>query len=351
MIPPNRPRRLVARMAAGALLLGLPLAAGRAHATPLTISGWPKITAHVEDATLVWATTVTNRLRGFDYWATEVSRVPLGTNGPRGVPETPVVVRTQAGPLGPVAVTPGPGGTFTLLARGRGFAPPVIWCCDAQGVEVVMESDGRDDAPRALAAGVDGSRVRMLLASAGAVRLVSASPQPEGAPPRTQVIFPGRPREPLAVIAGNRVAWVDVASPNEVRTGVLGDGGVAVGLPLPRFGPVVGLWITAAGTVVVASRVGGIVQVARHDPAAGGFRRLVVFRGSRVPALDVAGGVVAIADGRRILAGRGLLAEVRRTTGVVSAVATDGRRLAIFERLSGKAGLRRTAVRLVRVPR
>jgi hypothetical protein len=333
------------------LTLGLGAAAGSAQAAPLAVSGWPQISSHIEGSTLLWATTVTNRLRGFDYWAAEVSRVPLGKNGPRGLAETPVVVRTQAGPLGPIALAPGAGGSFTLLARGRNFPPPVIWCCDDEGVEVVMESEGRDTAPRALAAGADGTRVRMLLATPTAARLVSASALPgETALPRAEVDFPGRPQEPLAAISGLRVAWVDETAPNEVRTGALSDAGVAMGASLPQPGPVAAVWTTASGIVVVASRVGSGVQISRHDTASGGARR-VVFRGSRVPPLSVGGGVVTVADGRRVLAGRTSLSEVRVTKGVVASVATDGRRLAIFERLQAKGGVKRTAVRLVRVPR
>jgi hypothetical protein len=116
---------------------------------------------------------------------------------------------------------------------------------------------------------------------------------------------------------------------------------------LRQPGTVVGLWIGAPSTVVAASRTAGGVEVARHDLPAG--TRRVVFRGSRVPPLAAGGGVLAVADGRRVLAGRGALAEVRRTSGVVVALATDGRRLAIFERLTGRRGARSTAVRLARV--
>lgn len=336
---------------AGALLLALLLpVAAPAAAAPLAVSGWPQITAHIEGSTLMWTTTVTNRLRGFDYHAAEVSRISLDPKGPRGLSETPVVVRTQAGPLGPVALAPGTAGSFTLLARGRGFPPPVIWCCDADGIEVVMESDGRDTAPRALAAGAEAGRVRMVLATPDAVRLVSASPlSGAGSLARTEVAFPGRPLEPFAAIAGNRVAWVDVAAPSVVRTGSLADTGVTEGTPLRQPGVVAGVWLTSNGTVVVAARVGGRVEIARHDAATGAARRMV-FRGPRVPSLSVGGGVVAVADGRTVLAGRTTLTEVRRTIGTVAAVAVDGRRLAIFERLQGKGGIKRTAVRLVRVP-
>ena len=258
-----------------------------AHAVPLTVSGWPQFTAHIEGSTLMWATTITNRLRVFDYWAAEVSRIPLGKNGPRGLAETPVVVRTQAGPMGPVALAPGTEGTFTLLARGQNFAPPVIWCCDEEGVEVVMESDGRDTAPRALAAGVGGTRVRMLLATPDAVRLVSASPLPGAASlPRTEVAFPGRPLEPLAAIAGTRIAWVDVAAPTQVHTGTLSDAGVVEGPLLTQPGPITRIWITASGTVVVAARTAGGIQIARHETASGAAARVVIFRGPRVPAIS-----------------------------------------------------------------
>jgi hypothetical protein len=115
---------------------------------------------------------------------------------------------------------------------------------------------------------------------------------------------------------------------------------------------VLGLW-AAPGTVVALTGAGGAFRVARIDLATGAVR--VVWRGTRTPRLAVGGGTVAVADGRRILAGRGVLARVAQARGPVAAVAADGDRVAWFERLTirrgGGAPARWTVARMGRVAR
>jgi hypothetical protein len=348
------------RLLTGAALLGAGIAAlatgAPARGAPIVIAGWPAVTAEFGGSTLVWATTVTNRLRGFDYWSAEVSRVRVARGGPSGAPETPVVVRTQAGPFGPVGLSTGADGSFVLVARGRGFPPPVVWCCDTRGLEVVMESDGRDIAPRALAAGVDGLRVRTILATTGATALVTDDPlrltdDPAAdrgrARPRAEAPFPSLPTEALASISGTAAVWVDPGAPGVINRGTLSDTGVTEGPALTVPGSIMAVW-TRADAAAVAYRSGSGVTVAHVDLQTGVVR--TVARASGVPPVALGRGIVAVAAGRRVLAGPPeRLTEVRRAAGPVAALATDGARVAIFERSRSRTGARTTALRLARV--
>ena len=96
---------------------------------------------------------------------------------------------------------------------GDRAAAPVIWCCDPEGVETVVESDGRADAPVTVAATVDGGRVRFLQARAdGSAVLVSVDPVGAGER-RTAVNVPVRTRAGLAALAPGLLAWVNPAAP------------------------------------------------------------------------------------------------------------------------------------------
>jgi hypothetical protein len=290
--------------------------------------------------------------------------VALTARGFRGTPETSVTVRTSAGPMdgGQIRAT-GTDGGFVVVASGRGFPAPVIWCCDREDTQVVVESDGRRGAPEVVAAALDGTRVRMLARRATGGVLISADAS-ESAPRRTEAGFPGRPGPRQAAMARGLVAWADTPAYGRgrvVRVGTPTDTGVRGVRSLAQPGPVLGLW-AAPGVVVAATRVRGRVEVARHDLPRG--VRRVLWRGPAVPPLAVGGGAVAVADGRRVLAGRGAaLRPVRTARGVVAALATDGRRLAVFERGTVKNTRRRdargrvlpptrkvTVVRLVRIP-
>lgn len=346
----RRPVRRAALATAPALILAA--LAPSAVAAPVTLPGWPDLTAVVSGPRLVWGTTTVNRPTGFRYWSADVSYVRLGRSGPVGSVETPVSVRTQAGAIGPLALAAGGDGSFVLVARGTAFPPPVIWCCDSRGLETVIQSDGRPGAPVAAAAGVDGRRVRMLVPTATAATLVGEDPRRLSdsvadlvqALPRVEAPVAGRPAGDLAAVDGSLVAWVDRADPTVVRTGTVTDTGFTEGPPVRAGAPVRHLWASAPATLVVAAGRGA-VTLARHDLSSGARR--VLWRGSGVPRVGVGGGAVAIADGRVVSVARPAgLAQVRATAGAVAAVATDGRRLAVFERITGRGGKRSTALRL-----
>jgi hypothetical protein len=327
---------------AALLAAAAPAAVARAAPAParspaLALVGWDAIGADFSGRSLVYGASVTVRLSRFTYERTDVSRVPLTPRGRvGGRPEDLVVVRTSAGRMTAASIAGAGGGRFVVTARGRGFAPPVIWCCDGANIQSVLESDGRADAPPALAAAVDGARARLLLGPGGGAgfRLVSVDPAAPGNE-RRETPFPGAPAQGLAALAPGIVAWADgPAAPGapaaaSVQVGVPTDGAVEGVRALPLRGPALGVW-AVRGLVVVASRAGAGVEVARYDLPA--LRRRVLWRGPARPTVAVGGGAVALADGRRVLAGRGALRLVRRAAGPVAAIAVSARFVASFER-------------------
>lgn len=335
--------------------------------------GWPAVTADFSGQTLVWAESKTFNLpgdpslglSGFPYWAAEAYSATLRGGTFTSAAARRIAVRNQIGPSDRTAISGGGvggAGRFTLVAGGRRFAPPVVWCCtpDTRRVEVVVESDGRAGGATTLAATTDGRRVRYLVRQAEAVRLVSIDPALLEQSPaaalldRTETPFPS-PGVGLVAMAPGIVAWVDSAAPaggaQSVRVALIGRTGLSETAPLLQPGQVVRIWATRA-VLAVAVRVGGRIEVARHEVASG--RRSVIWRGARVPPVAIGGGAVTVADGRRVMGARGARMRLLRTaTGTVAALATDGRRVASFERITIRPrrgpALRRTAVRLAAI--
>jgi len=321
-----------------AALLAAASPAAAATAPAITLPGWDAIGADFSGTSLVYGASGTVRLPRFSYQRTDVYRVAVDRRGRlRGRPADVVVVRTSAGPMRAATVTGAGGGRFVVIANGRGFAPPVIWCCDAANVQSVLESDGRADAPVALAAAVDGARTRLLLApgEGEGFRLVSEDPALAPGFDRREAPFPGSPAPGLAALAPGLVAWADgpaaPAAPAAaaLQVGVPSDTGVSGVRTLALPGPALAVR-AAQGVVVVAARAGTRVEVARYDLPS--LRRRVLWRGRTLPPLAVGGGAVALADGRTVLAGRARLRPVRRAGGPVSAVAVGATMVASFER-------------------
>ena len=354
--------RRVARAAPGIAILAAFAAPAAAQAPTAALEKWNEISsAAITGDTLLALDTETvqvrRRLPGdrmgpveFTYFATALVRAPLAPGGrrfARGAFDTVLAIRNSVGSQSGARLMAGADGSTLTLPGAGGFAPPVVWCCTADGVEVVVESDGRDSAPRALAAGLDGTRVRMLLrAPDGSVALVSASPGALGRPDdvdasRTTAPFPGAPDGGLAAITDGVVAWTEDPASGVVRRGVPSDTGVTGVSDLRLGGRVLRLW-AAPGTLVVLTRAGATARVHRIDTA-GGTPRLV-WRGTRLPRVAVGGGSVAVADGRRVLASRaGAVARVAQARGPVAAIAVDGDRVAWFERVTISRGGARPA--------
>jgi hypothetical protein len=368
-------RRLVATVAVAAVTAGagtLAGTAGAAGAPTARLTKWNEISAAAfAGGRLVALDTETVRVRGagtggrpgpvaFVYWKTDAVSSALTANRlrfRRGAFDTEVAVRTSIGSLTGSRLA-ADGTAFLVVAGGRGFPPPVVWCCDAEGREVTLDSDGRAGAPAPFAGGFDGPRVRRLVRAAdGAVSLVSGSPQLMGDPDapdptRTEAPLAIRPARGLAAIARGTLAWADPPAAGTVQVAVPSDAGIGEAVSHRLGGRVLGVWADP-GLVVALVRSGRLHRVVRI-PAGGAPR--VVWSGRRTPRVAVGRGAVVVADGRRILASRGgALRRVAQARGDVAAVAADATRAAWFERLTRRtaagAAQRVTVARLTGVPR
>ncbi|WP_217922475.1 hypothetical protein [Miltoncostaea oceani] len=343
--------------------LALAAVAALAAATPaagasrtITLEGWPAREMAFSGDHLVWTEAATvrvdpRRIAGsppgavrFDYYRAETSRVRLAARSTRfaGAYETPVSVRTSIAAMTPGVLAPTGGGGFVTVPGSRRFAPPVARCCDADGIETVVESDGRDGAPVTVAATALGDVVRTVRLGAGGAATVRDADLASGAVTDTPV--PGTTRAGLVALSATARAWVDPAAPATLLLQPTG-GAAPEAVALP--GAALRVW-AAPGLAVVAVRRGARVLVVRVDEGAAP-RAQRVWAGARLPRVAAGGGSVAVADGRAVLAARrGALRVVVRGRRVVDAVGVDGARVAWVER-GQRRGARVGVVRLGRV--
>lgn len=325
-----------------AMIVGSAVLAGPALGVT-SISGWGAIDADMGGGVLVWADAAPAKTRTFTYWRVDVGRARVF--GARIGPVTrPVAVRTSAGPMTGASIrATGTARGLTVTASGSTFAGPVIWCCDAEDVEVVVSSDGRHDAPHPLAAGLDGARVRWIESAGSTAALGSADPV-EDAPNTALATIPGRPGPGLASVARGIAAWADVGG-GTLRIGVPSDAGVTGIREIAQGGRV--LTVRAVpGMIATVVRTRSGHRVVRTDVASG--KTSVVWTGRARPRIAVGGRAIAIGTGAGVLASRGGTAKAVGTArGTIAAVATDGSRVAVFERVRRrvKTGRRTASVR------
>ena len=334
----------VAFGAAAVLVLAATPALGASRT--LTLEGWNARAIVFSGDDLVWTEAATvrvdpRRIAGsppgavrFDYYRAETSRVRLARGSTRftGEVETPVSVRTSIAAMDPGVLVPAGDGDFLMVPGSRRFAPPVIHCCDADGVESVVGSDGRADAPVTVAATLAGARVRTVRIGPTGAQVLHESDLAGGAVTETP-LAPAVTTAGLVALSPTARTWVDPAA----RTTLMMQVGAAAPVTLALPGTAVRVW-AAPGLAAVAVRRGSRTLVLRVDegPAP---RAVRVWTGARTPRVALGGGTVAVADGRRVLASRrGALRAVALGRRVVDAVGVDGRRVAWVER-----GLRKGA--------
>jgi hypothetical protein len=330
---PSMTTTRIAAIAGGALAAGA-LATGSASGA-VNIGGWGTITADMGGGALVWIDAQPAKTKTFTYWRADAERVRMSGNRLRARDE-PVVVRTSAGPLtGTDIRATGVSRGFVITASGAKFAGPVSWCCTSEGLEVVVSSDSDGAAPHPYAAGLDGERVRWIAGGPAGAVLGSADPV-ENAERGTAAPIPGRPGPGLASVAPGIAAWADIGG-RSVRWGVPSDAGVS-GIREAAQGGRVAQVRAVPGFIVSVVRAGGW-RVTRTDAATGAVR--VIWRGSVRPKVAAGGRAVAIGAGRVVLTSRGGSARrVATARGPIAAVATDGSRVAVFERISRKVKVR-----------
>lgn len=334
----SAPRRRTVGVAAGAIATA---ALCGTAAGAVTIGGWGAITADMGGGVLVWADSQPAKTKTFTYWRTDARRARVsGSSVSRAT--KPVTVRTSAGPLtGTDIRATGVARGLTLTASGASFAGPVIWCCTTGSLEVVVSSDGDGAAPHPYAAGLDGTRVRWIGTGPAGAFLGSADPV-ENATRETSAAIPGRPGPGLASLRSGIAAWADVGG-TAIRMGVPADDGVSGIREVSQGGRV--LTVRAAPGLVAAVVKARGYRVTRTDPATGTVR--VVWRGPRRPQIAVGGRAIAIGAGTVVLTSRGGSAKkVGTARGPVAAVATDGSRVAVFERISRKTKVGTKVVRV-----
>ena len=265
----------------------------------------------------------------FDYYRAEVFGAFLDRGSRRfrtGAPEVVVSVRTSIAAMGAGILAPAGDGAFVMVPRTVRVAPPVIHCCDPDGIETVLESDGRADAPVTIAAAWDAGRASFVQVAPGGVQLLRrVDPGDPGAAtttPTTQPAVAG-----LVAVSNTGRTWVDPAAPTVLQVQpATAAAPVAVALP----GAALRVW-ASTNVIVVAVRSGGRVALARIDqPALSPVR---VWSGAAIPRVAIGGGSVAVAEPRRVLAARrGPLKVLARTRRAVEAVGVNGRRVAWIER-------------------
>ena len=321
-------------MAAGAATLAL---AGSAQAANIVLDGWGTITADIGGGALVWSDTQAAKTATFTYWRTDTGRAPFGSA--IGTASEPVLVRTSAGiSTGARVRATGVSRGYVTIAPGAAYAGPVIWCCDTTSTEVVVSSDGRDGAPIPAGAGLDGDRVRWISGSASGAVLGSASPV-EGDLRGMSISIPGNTGPGLASIATGVAAWAAKGA-SAISIGVPSDGAVSGLRTVAQGGTVKSVFATPAFVVTVV-KSGSRAKVVRTDVASGTTR--AVWTGSGTPVVAAGGNAIVIGSGTKVFSSRsGAKARPAGTAkGTVAAVATNGTRIVVFERISRKVTVRK----------
>lgn len=329
-----RRRTALGLAATGAAALAL---AGSAQGANIVLDGWGAITADIGGGALVWSDTAPAKTATFTYWRTDTGRAAF--SGSIGKPSEPVLIRTSAGISNGARVrATGTGRGYVTIAPGASYAGPVIWCCDSSATEVVVSSDGRDGAPTPAGAGLDGDRVRWISGSASGAVLGSASPV-EGDLRGMSVSIPGNTGPGLASIATGVAAWASKGA-SSITLGVPADGGVGNMRTVAQGGTVKSVFATPTFVVTVV-RSGSRAKVVRTDVASGTAR--TVWTGSGTPVVAAGGSAIAIGSGTRVFSSTGgAKAKAAGTAkGTVAAVATDGRRIVVFERITRKVTVKK----------
>ena len=314
--------------------MGLALAGttvGAAAPAP-TFSPVERTSLALHGRTLVIGESGPVRLPTFTYHRARISSVRLTANrlGFASRPARRMVIRTSIGPFAPALLAVNARGEMLAAASGRGFAGPVVWCCDA-GEERVLYADGRSGAARPLSVAFRDGVARALVGSGARVGLIERGA--DGAVAREDFTVPA-----AAPYALGPTTMSSVHAPREatVLTDPVRTGAGPIALPARRFagrapaGRVTRVWMDGDVPISLIRR-GRVWEIFRHR--APRRRTLLLRTRVRPRAVAVGRGAVAVAVGRTIWTGRGAtrLRRGPRAGGPVGALAVDRVRVAWVE--------------------
>ena len=312
------------------------------------VRDWPRMSIGFSGNNLAYATsTATTISLGGRYTIhrTDTYRLPLAGARFTGARIDGMVLRTSAGRTTAGPIFGDDTGRYGIMATGQGFPPQVVFCCLADKRDLPVEADGRVGGSIAVAATLDGPLLRYVLRDpgpGGGHRLVSYTVSEAPGQPFTQRIsrpLDAQPSGSLIAMAPGIIAWVDRRNPAEVWVATTPSGGFDAfgGLAIPQPGTVLRLLVTRRMVVTLVRR-GGVIQLIRFDGPA--WTPTVVWSGAKAPAFTAAGDrTVALVNGRVVqqqVAGRARRT-VLRLRGTPAALATDGRRVAVLERVSTRS--------------
>ena len=170
--------------------------------------------------------------------------------------------------------------------------------------------------------------------------LGSASPV-EGDLRATSVSSPGNTGPGLASIATGVAAWADRGA-TAISIGIPGDDGVSGLRGVAQGGIVKSVFATPAFVMTVV-KSGSRAKVVRTDVTSGTAR--TVWSGSGTPVVAAGVNAIVIGSGSKVFSSKGgAKARAAGTAkGIVAALATDGTRIVVFERITRKVTVKKRA--------
>lgn len=285
----------------------------------------------------------------YTIFRTDTYRLPLSGARFTGARIDGMVLRTSAGRTTAGPIFGDDTGRYGIVATGRNFPPQVVFCCLTNKRDQPVEADGRVGGAVTVAATLDGPLVRYILRDpAGGHRLVSYTVSEAPGQPFTQRVsrpIDTQPSRSLIAMAPGIVAWVDQRNTAEVRlaTTPAGQFDAFAGPAIPQPGTVVRLHVTRTMVVTLVRTATGFELIRFDAPT---WTPTVIWTGTKAPALTAAGDrTVALVNGAVVqqqVPGRPRRT-VLRLRGPAAALATDGRRIVVLERL--RTRVRKRAVR------
>jgi hypothetical protein len=318
--------------------------------TQRLVKGWPTVSLGFSGKNVVLAESTAPRIvpGGYTVFRTDTFRLRLTGDRLNGRVTPDIVFRTSAG-----LTTGGPifgdtTGRYIIIATGRGFPTQPVFCCTRTPRDIPLEPDGRTNAPRTIAATLDGPVAHYVLANPdGTHTFVSYTVSDDPGQPLFQRI--ARPltgdAPSLAAMAPGILATVDRATGKSIRltttaSGIYDPLGELI-LP-PQAGVVKRLHVTRSMVVALLRTTSGFQLVRMDAPL---WQPKIIWRGTRPPALTAAGDRTVVYATNNVVTQSvpGRRRELLRLRGKIVALATDGRRVAIANR-SQRGKPRKTAI-------